>query len=176
MTWDINNFVTLSRYHEGGTVTFGDDSKGKIVGICNIKLGSSPMIENVTLVDGLMHNLLSVSQLCDKGCNVVFNDLACSVIDRRTNACILSGFRENNVYMIDMSNMQCNTTCLNAFNDDSWLWHMRLGHIGFDHLSKINNNEAVKGIPYLKFEKDAFAMRANLGNKLSSLSNPSRIS
>ena len=66
MTWDINN-TTLSWYHEGGTVTLGDDSKGKIVCIGNIKLGLSPLIENVILVDGLKHNLLSISQLCDKG-------------------------------------------------------------------------------------------------------------
>ena len=84
---------------------FGDASKGNIVGIGNIKRDSSPMIENVALVDGLKHNLLSVSQLCDKGFNVIFNDLDCNVFDRQTNACILSGFRENNVYMIDMSNM-----------------------------------------------------------------------
>ena len=62
MTWDINNFATLSRYHEGGTVTFGGDSKGKIIDIGNIKIGSSPLIENVVLVDGLKHNLLSISQ------------------------------------------------------------------------------------------------------------------
>jgi len=68
------------------------------------------MIENVTLVDGLKHNLLSVSQLYDKGFNMIFDDLACNVFDRQTNTCILSGFHENNVYMIDMSNMQCNAT------------------------------------------------------------------
>ena len=60
MTWDINNFATLSRYDEGGTVTFEDDSKGKITGIGNIKIGTSPLIENVVLVDGLKHNLLSI--------------------------------------------------------------------------------------------------------------------
>ena len=119
MTWDINNFATLSRYHEGGTVTFGDDAKGKIIGIGNVKFGTSPLIENVALVDGLKYNLLSVSQLCDKDFNVVFDDLAGSIIDRQTNACIFSDFRENNVYMIDMSNMLCNATCLNAFDDDS---------------------------------------------------------
>ena len=48
MTWDINNFVTLSRYHEGSTVTFGDDSKGKITGIGNIKIGS---VETFSLID-----------------------------------------------------------------------------------------------------------------------------
>ena len=53
MTWDINNFATLSRYVEGDTVTFGDDAKGTIIGIGNIKIGASPLIENVVLVDGL---------------------------------------------------------------------------------------------------------------------------
>ena len=61
MTWDINNFATLSRYNGGGTITFGDDSKGKIIGIGNIKLGSSPLIENIIFVEGLKHNLLSIS-------------------------------------------------------------------------------------------------------------------
>jgi len=148
---NINNFATLSRYHEGVTVTFGDDSKGKIIGIGNIKIGSSLSIENVGLVDGLKYNLLSISQRCDRGFKVVFDDLACNVVDRQINAYILSDFHENNVYMIDMSNLQCNATCLNAFNEDSWLWHRRLGHISFDHLSRINNKEVVKGIPFLKF-------------------------
>ena len=76
MTWDINNFASLSRYHEGGTVTFGDDSKGKIINIGNVKIGSSPLIENVILVNSLKHNLLSISQLCDRDFNVVFDDLA----------------------------------------------------------------------------------------------------
>ena len=51
MTWDINNFATLSRYVKGGIVSFGDDSKGTIIGIGNIKIGTSPLIENVVLVD-----------------------------------------------------------------------------------------------------------------------------
>ena len=41
------------------------------------------------------------------------------------------------------------------FNEDSWLWHKRLGHVSFDYLSRINSTESVKGIPYLKFEKDS---------------------
>ena len=67
-------------------------------------------------------------------------------------------------------------TCLNAFNEDSWLWHRRLGHVCFDHLSRINSKELVKGIPCLSLKKIAFVMRSNLKNKPSSLSNQSRIS
>ena len=65
---------------------------GKIIGIGNIKIGSSPLIENVVLVDDLKDNLLSINQLCDRGFKVVFDDLACNVLDRQTNACVLSGF------------------------------------------------------------------------------------
>ena len=75
MTWDINNFTTLSRYVEGGTVTFGDDSKGTIIGIVNINIGASPLIESVVLVDGLKHNLLSITQLCDRGLKVCLMNL-----------------------------------------------------------------------------------------------------
>ena len=94
MTWNINNFATLSRNHESGTITFGDDSKGKTIGIGNIKIGSSLLIENVILVDGLKHNLLSISQLFDRGFKVNFDDLSYNVLDNKTNACILFRFRK----------------------------------------------------------------------------------
>ena len=74
MTQDVNNFATLSRYHEGDTVTFGDDSKGKIIGIGNIKISSYSLIEDIVLVDELEYNLLSISQLCDKGLKIIFDD------------------------------------------------------------------------------------------------------
>ena len=121
MTWDINNFITLLRYHEGDTVTFGDESKCKIINISNIKIGSSPLIENVVLVDGLEHNLLSISQLCDKSFKIIFDGFSCDILNKKINTRVLSEFCENIVYMIDMLNSNCNATCLNAFNEDSWL-------------------------------------------------------
>jgi len=61
MTGDKSQFLTLEA-KEGGTVTFGDNGKGHILGIGKIGTSSS-CIENVLYVDGLMHNLLSISQL-----------------------------------------------------------------------------------------------------------------
>jgi len=37
MTWDTNNFATLSRTFEGGSATFGADSKGRIIDFGNVK-------------------------------------------------------------------------------------------------------------------------------------------
>ena len=47
--------------------TFGDNAKGRIIGQGNIGNVTFSLIESVLLVDGLKHNLLSISQLCDKG-------------------------------------------------------------------------------------------------------------
>ena len=43
------------------------------------------VIDNVTLVDGLKHNFLSISQLCDKGHQVWFSNEACVVSDKEDN-------------------------------------------------------------------------------------------
>ncbi|RVW33309.1 hypothetical protein CK203_085330 [Vitis vinifera] len=65
MTGDESKFAFLTK-RKGGYVTFGDNSKGRIIGQGNIGNGTSSLIESVLLVDGLKHNLLSISQLCDK--------------------------------------------------------------------------------------------------------------
>ena len=57
------------------------------------------------LVERLKYNLLSISKLCDKGLRVIFNDSTCIVLDKKFNTCVLSGFHENNVYIIDMINL-----------------------------------------------------------------------
>nr|CAN81294.1 hypothetical protein VITISV_003263 [Vitis vinifera] len=66
MTGDESKFAFLTK-RNGGYVTFGDNSKGRIIGQDSIGNGTSSLIESVLLVDGLKHNLLSISQLCDKG-------------------------------------------------------------------------------------------------------------
>ena len=49
---------------KGGKVTFGDNVKGKIIGIGQVGKKDSTYNEDVLLVNGLKHNLLSISQLC----------------------------------------------------------------------------------------------------------------
>ena len=57
------SFFTKLSSKDGGFVTFEDNKKGKIIGIGSIGISLNPSIENVLLVDGLKHNLLSISQL-----------------------------------------------------------------------------------------------------------------
>jgi len=64
--------------------------------------------------------LLSISQLCDKDLNIIFDDSYCDVIVKKNDSRVLSDFRENNV-IINMLNLNCNVTCLSAINEDSCL-------------------------------------------------------
>ena len=71
MIEDESKFTFLTKKN-GGYVTFEDNAKRKIIGQGNIGNDISSLIEKVLLVDGLKHNLLSISQLCDKGFKVIF--------------------------------------------------------------------------------------------------------
>ena len=89
----------------GGMVTFGDNDKEKIIGIGNIGITLSTCIENILLVDGLKHNLLSISQLCDKGYKVVFESSMCIVTSPTDASTRFIGHRHGNVHMIDLDNL-----------------------------------------------------------------------
>ena len=53
--------LSLISPKDGGYVTFSDNAKGKIVGESKVGKSPSPTIEDVLLVNGLKHNLLSIS-------------------------------------------------------------------------------------------------------------------
>ncbi|KAH9649255.1 Integrase catalytic domain-containing protein [Citrus sinensis] len=79
MTGNYAWFSSFTKIENGGDVSFGDNSKGKILGIGNVGKVSSTLIENVCLVENLKHNLISISQLCDKGYKVIFDKFSCVI-------------------------------------------------------------------------------------------------
>jgi hypothetical protein len=168
MTGDKNKFTSLT-LKDGGNVKFGDNSKGKIIGIGNIGKTHSLVIEDVLLVDGLKHNLLSISQLCDKGYNVIFKSIMCIIVNEIDNQVLFVAFRNENVYTIDFDNMTSKESiCLAAINENSWLWHRRLGHANMELLSKLSKLDLVKGLPVTKFVKDKICDACQLGKQTKS--------
>ena len=65
-------------------MAFGNGKSGTIVGIGKIGESLSNSIDDVYLVDGLKHNLLSMSQLCDKDNPVVLTSNRCLVVNMDT--------------------------------------------------------------------------------------------
>ena len=81
MTGDKSKLLSI-KPKDGGRVTFGGDQSGKIAGIGEIGNNEGPLIKDVYLVEGLCHNLLSVSQSTDKGNLVIFDSDECFIIKK----------------------------------------------------------------------------------------------
>jgi len=88
MTGDASKFMNLKMKQEG-FVTYGDNNKGKILGRGDVGSHDSIIIKDVLLVEGLKHNLSSISQVCDKGYEVKFKPDLCLISSPTTNHCLL---------------------------------------------------------------------------------------
>ncbi len=107
MTGDKEQFFILEP-KKGGAVTFGDNNQGHIIGIGKVQITSSTFVDNVWLVDGLKHNLLSISQLCDKGFDVLFKQSLCIITNSIDNSLVFKGIRRGNVYVVDLDDLAKN--------------------------------------------------------------------
>ena len=151
MTGEKANFLSLAAT-QGGSVAFGNEKLGTIICIGKIGESLSNSIEDVYLVDGLKHNLLSVSQRCDKDNLVVSTSNRCLVVNMNTEDIVLRGKRHKNMYNVCISSLPQNTlTCLSALNADAILWHNRLGHASLSLLNKLVSKDLVAGLPTIKY-------------------------
>ncbi|KAL8124787.1 hypothetical protein AgCh_012444 [Apium graveolens] len=133
----------------GPIVTFGDDNKGFTKGYDNLEIGNV-IIENISLVEGLKHNLLSVGQFCDKGYNVDFRSERCLITHRKDEKLALQGVRKGNLFVADLKStrdgvMRCFYN--KASSEQSWLWHKKLSHLNFKTMNSLVKRELVRGLP-----------------------------
>lgn len=136
-----------------GTVKYGDGSKGKILAEGEL-VHDNVHIEHVLLVQGLRSSLLSISQLCDAGFLVQFDEIFCMIFDKKTHELKLLGYRSCNVYIIDLNDVDYpDAVCFNACVENSDLWHKRLGHISMHTLQKLLRKQLVKGLPSITLDE-----------------------
>ena len=123
MTGDMDKFKSLV-IKDGAKVNFGGNQSGKITGV-----GEVDPIQDVYLVDGLYHNLLSVSQSTDKGNWVIFDSHECLIvdkndldIDKNNLKCKLKATRNGNLYTLDLC-QQLTEKYLITSDENSWIQH-----------------------------------------------------
>ncbi|GJS33563.1 retrovirus-related pol polyprotein from transposon TNT 1-94 [Tanacetum coccineum] len=147
-----------------GTVRFGNDHFGAIMGYGDYVIGDS-VISRVYYVEGLGHNLFSVGQFCDSDLEVAFRKHSCYVRDT-DGVELLKGSRGSNLYTISVEDMmKSSPICLlsKASKNKSWLWHRRLNHLNFGTINDLARKDLVRGLPRLKFEKDHLCSACQLG-------------
>ncbi|GJS62505.1 retrovirus-related pol polyprotein from transposon TNT 1-94 [Tanacetum coccineum] len=112
----VNKFI--------GTVRFGNDHFGAIMGYGDYVIGDS-VISRVYYVEGLGHNLFFVRQFYDSDLEVAFRKHSCYVRDT-DGVELIKGSRGSNLYTISVEDMmKSSPICLlsKASKNKSWLWH-----------------------------------------------------
>ncbi|GJW95780.1 putative ribonuclease H-like domain-containing protein [Tanacetum coccineum] len=112
--------------------------------------------------------------MCDKKTSVLFTETECLIISPDfklpdENQVMLKIPRKDNMYSFDLKNVvpSKGLTCLiaNAINDESNMWHRRLGHINFKTINKLVKGNLVRGLPSKIFENDHSCVACQKGKQ-----------
>jgi len=143
---------------KGGHVDFAGANGGNITGIGVVSNGKITL-EKVNFVEQLQHNLMSVSQICDKENSVHFTKDEALVLKPGFVApdewIVMRAPRTKDLYLMDMSvaDPAMEATCLlsKASESDSILWHRRMAHLHYRKMNYITRHGLVQGVPMKNF-------------------------
>ncbi|GJT64136.1 putative ribonuclease H-like domain-containing protein [Tanacetum coccineum] len=122
----------------------------------------------------LKFNLFSVSQMCERKNSVLFTKSECLILSPEfklpdESQVMLKIPKKDNMYSFDLKNVvpSKGLTCLfaKATNDESKMWHRRLGHINFKTINKLVKGNLVRGLPLKIFENDHTCVACQKGKQ-----------
>ncbi|GJX60886.1 retrovirus-related pol polyprotein from transposon TNT 1-94 [Tanacetum coccineum] len=142
-------FSTYKAYN-GGNIIFGSNLRGNIMGKRTIS-NNSLKIDNVEHVDNLGFNLLSIGQICDNKCRVNFSEHDSEIT--KDGRVIGRGIRKKGLYVMKLGNKPKDQIYLATIDENSTLWHRRLGHANMLLIQSLTSKELVRNLPKLKFDQ-----------------------
>ena len=104
----------------------------------------------ISLVEDLKYNLLSVSQLCDQGKNSVNFTRKHVKVYSSTNELLFKGVRSGGTYIFYHEFRPPRSLCLASLSEQSTLWHQKLGHASLHLLHRLEKKNLVRGLPTIK--------------------------
>ncbi|GKB17691.1 retrovirus-related pol polyprotein from transposon TNT 1-94 [Tanacetum coccineum] len=142
--------LTNYKAYNGGNVIFGSNLRGNIIGKGTISKDSLK-IDNVERVDNLRFNLLSRGQIYDNKCRVTFSEHDSEIT--KDDKVIGRGIRKKDLYVMKLGNKTKDKICLATIDENSTLWHRRLGHANMHLIQSLSSKELVRNLPKLKFDQ-----------------------
>ncbi|XP_071688467.1 uncharacterized protein [Rutidosis leptorrhynchoides] len=140
---------------KGGPVSFAGDQGGFITAQGMIS-NSSVSFDKVSFVKEMSNNLLSVSQVCDKRHKVLFDEQQCYIMRKDykvpENMILMMAPRCQDLYILDMSKAYVKAASgqqafvSKATEQESILWHKRMGHMSFRKMNHLVHNNLVEGV------------------------------
>ncbi|GJU67071.1 retrovirus-related pol polyprotein from transposon TNT 1-94 [Tanacetum coccineum] len=123
MTGNRKLFSTYKAYN-GGNVIFGSNLRGNIIG---------------------------KGQICDNKCKVTFSEHDSEIT--KDGKVIGRGIRKKGLYVMKLGNKPKDQICLATIDENSTLWHRRLGHANMHLIQSLASKELVRNLPKLKFDQ-----------------------
>ena len=149
------NSINTNDSNGFGSITFGDNGKGKVKGLVKIAISNNMSISNVLLVESMNFDLLSVTQLCDLRFKCIFGVDDVEIISVDSSNLIFKGFRYENLHLVDFNASEAQLSiCLFTKSSMGWLWHRRLDHVRMKQLNRLIKHDLVKDLKDVVFEKN----------------------
>ncbi|GJY57209.1 retrovirus-related pol polyprotein from transposon TNT 1-94 [Tanacetum coccineum] len=123
MTGNRKLFSTYKAYN-GGNVIFGSNLRGNIIG---------------------------KGQICDNKCRVTFSEHDSEIT--KDGKVIGRGIRKKGLYVMKLGNKPKDKICLATIDENSTLWHKRLGYANTRLIQSLASKELVRNLPKLKFDQ-----------------------
>ncbi|GKA51099.1 retrovirus-related pol polyprotein from transposon TNT 1-94 [Tanacetum coccineum] len=120
----------------------------------NRKLFSSYKAYNggsVIFGSNLRGNIISKGQICDNKCRVAFSEHDSEIT--KDGKVIGRSIRKKGLYVMKLGNKPKDQICLATIDENSTLWHRRLGHANMRLIQSLASKELVRNLPKLKFDQ-----------------------
>ncbi|GJV39676.1 retrovirus-related pol polyprotein from transposon TNT 1-94, partial [Tanacetum coccineum] len=149
MTGNRKLFSSYKAYN-GGNIIFGSNLRGNIIGKGTIS-NDSLKIDNVEHVDNLRFNMLSIGKMCDNKSIVTLSKHDSEIT--KDGKVIGRGIRKKGLYVMKLGNEPKDKIYLATIDENSTLWHRRLGHANRRLIQSLASKELVRNLPKLKFDQ-----------------------
>ncbi|GJZ95228.1 retrovirus-related pol polyprotein from transposon TNT 1-94 [Tanacetum coccineum] len=90
-------------------------------------------------------------QICDNKCKVIFTEHDSEII--KNEKVIGKGIRKGGLYVMKLGNKPEDKICLATLDENSTLWHKRLGHANMQLIQSLASKELVRNLPKLKYDQ-----------------------
>ncbi|GJW81013.1 copia protein [Tanacetum coccineum] len=103
---------------------------------------------NVIFGSNLCGNIIGKGQLCDNKCRVTFSEHDSEMT--KDGKVIGRGIRKKGLYVMKLGNKPKDKICLATIDENSTLWHRRLGRANVHLIQSLASKELVRNLPKLK--------------------------
>ncbi|KAL0331212.1 UNVERIFIED_CONTAM: Retrovirus-related Pol polyprotein from transposon TNT 1-94 [Sesamum angustifolium] len=143
-TWYIDSAASNHMtYNKGAFQTLDESFK------TNVKLGDNHIVK-VEGKGSVAINTKNVSQMMEKGYTLRFGGDSCTIYDNKDKTLKIAEVRmkEHRCFPIHLQYM--GRTAMKAQEDQSWLWHRRLGHFNFQGLKILHQKKMMTDLPQIQ--------------------------